>query len=232
MGIGRTGAGKSSLIAALYRLNEFSSGEIFIDDVPISKLDIKVLRNALSIIPQDPRLFYGTIRFNMDPFDVYTDDELWSSLEKVQLKDRVSKYKLKLDTEVSEGGSNFSVGERQLFCLSRAILRKSKIVMIDEATANVDLETDRLIQIALRNSSKECTVLTIAHRLNTIIDCDKVMVMDSGKLVEFGEPYELITSFTSGNKKSYLYSLMESYGKTEVKNLTELAKKAHLDRQK
>jgi len=231
--IGRTGAGKSSLIAAIYRLNVFSSGEILIDGIPISNVDLKHLRTALSIIPQDPRLFYGTIRFNMDPFSVYTDDELWTSLEKVQLKSRVSKYKLKLDTQVNEGGSNFSVGERQLFCLARAILRKSKIVLIDEATANVDIETDRLIQKALRESLQECTVITIAHRINTIIDCDKILVMDSGRAVEFGEPYKLLNEsleVNSDKKTSFLYSMMQSYGEEKIRELFELAKQAHFHR--
>jgi len=232
--IGRTGAGKSSLIAAIYRLNVFSSGEIFIDGIPVSNIELKNLRSALSIIPQDPRLFYGTIRFNMDPLSVYTDDELWTSLEKVQLKSRVSNYKLKLLTQVNEGGSNFSVGERQLFCLARAILRKSKIVLIDEATANVDLETDRLIQKALRESLQECTVITIAHRINTIIDCNKVLVMDKGNAVEFGEPYKLIKQsleVSDEKKKSFLYSMMQSYGEQQVKELIQLASEAHFHRQ-
>jgi len=230
--VGRTGAGKSSLIAALYRFNYFNSGEILIDQVDISKLKLTDLRSALSIIPQDPRLFYGTIRFNMDPFSIYTDEDLWISLEKVQLKERVLNYDLKLETVVSEGGSNFSVGERQLFCLARAMLRKAKILMIDEATANVDQKTDQLIQEALRVSSKECTVLTIAHRINTVIDCDKVLVMDSGKVVEFGEPHKLIMRHKNEGIDSPFFEIISSYNETEVKRLVEVARKAHIIRNK
>ncbi|XP_035901949.1 multidrug resistance-associated protein 4 [Anopheles stephensi] len=189
--VGRTGAGKSSLIQALFRLAPFE-GNIEIDDIDTKTLGLRDLRNKISIIPQDPILFSGTLRSNLDPFDQRKDDELWNALDEVELKEAVSSLAGGLECRMSDGGSNFSMGQRQLVCLARAILRNNKILVLDEATANVDPETDKLIQTTIRTKFAHCTVLTIAHRLHTVMDSDRVLVMDAGRVVEFGHPHELL----------------------------------------
>lgn len=188
--VGRTGAGKTSFLTALFRLVE-PDGEIFIDEIPITKIGLRHLRQKLSIIPQEPVLWSGTIRFNIDPFQEHSDPVMWDAIQEVQLKHVLNGLE-GLDTLVSEGGSNFSIGQRQLICLARAILRESKVLVMDEATANVDLETDAIIQRTIRKRFADCTVLVIAHRLNTIIDSDRVAVLDKGRLAEFGAPKDLL----------------------------------------
>ncbi|XP_032226749.1 ATP-binding cassette sub-family C member 5 [Nematostella vectensis] len=203
--VGRTGSGKSSVGVVLWRLVELSGGSIKIDNIDISTLGLQDLRSKISIIPQDPVLFAGTIRFNLDPFRKYSDEELWKALERSHLKDMVSNLPLKLEAPVVENGENFSVGERQLICMARALLRHSKILMMDEATAAIDSETDAKIQDTIRDAFVDCTVLTIAHRLNTVLTADRIMVMEAGKIVEFDEP-----SVLSADPESYFSKLLQA----------------------
>ncbi|XP_075805253.1 ATP-binding cassette sub-family C member 4 isoform X1 [Microtus pennsylvanicus] len=222
--VGRTGAGKSSLISALFRLSE-PEGKIWIDKILTTEIGLHDLRKKMSIIPQEPVLFTGTMRKNLDPFNEHTDEELWNALEEVQLKEAIEDLPGKMDTELAESGSNFSVGQRQLVCLARAILKKNRILIIDEATANVDPRTDELIQQKIREKFAQCTVLTIAHRLNTIIDSDKIMVLDSGRLKEYDEPYVLLQ-----NPESLFYKMVQQLGKGEAAALTETAKQVYFRR--
>ncbi|XP_037524946.1 multidrug resistance-associated protein 1 [Rhipicephalus sanguineus] len=190
--VGRTGAGKSSLTLALFRIIEAAGGAINIDGLDISTLGLYDLRRKLTIIPQDPVLFSGTLRSNLDPFDVKGEEELWRALEHSHLKDYVASLSEGLQHEIAEGGENISVGQRQLVCLARALLRKSRILILDEATAAVDMETDDLIQATIRREFADCTIITIAHRLNTILDYDRVIVLDSGEIAESDSPRELM----------------------------------------
>ncbi|KAM8806261.1 ATP-binding cassette sub-family C member 2 [Eudromia elegans] len=190
--VGRTGAGKSSLTNCLFRVLEAAGGTIAIDGLDISTIGLHDLRQNLTIIPQDPVLFSGTLRMNLDPFDQYPDEEVWKALELAHLKTYVQELPEGLLHRVSEGGENLSVGQRQLVCLARALLRKAKILILDEATAAVDLETDHLIQTTIRSEFANCTVLTIAHRLHTIMDSNRVMVLQAGRIVEYDSPEELL----------------------------------------
>ncbi|KFQ15007.1 Canalicular multispecific organic anion transporter 2, partial [Leptosomus discolor] len=204
--VGRTGAGKSSMTLCLFRILEAVKGEIKIDGVKISEIGLHDLRSRLTIIPQDPVLFSGTLRMNLDPFNKYSDEEIWKALELSHLKRFVSSQPSMLDYECSEGGENLSVGQRQLVCLARALLRKTRILILDEATAAIDLETDDLIQMTIRTQFEDCTVLTIAHRLNTIMDYTRVLVLDNGTIAEFDTPANLIAS------KGIFYSMAKDAG--------------------
>ncbi|XP_036923546.1 multidrug resistance-associated protein 1 [Sturnira hondurensis] len=204
--VGRTGAGKSSLTLGLFRINESAEGEIIIDNVNIAKIGLHDLRFKITIIPQDPVLFSGSLRMNLDPFSQYSDEEVWTSLELAHLKNFVSALPDKLNHECSEGGENLSVGQRQLVCLARALLRKTKILVLDEATAAVDLETDDLIQSTIRTQFDDCTVLTIAHRLNTIMDYTRVIVLDKGEIRECGTPSDLL------QQRGSFYSMAKDAG--------------------
>ncbi|XP_061601976.1 canalicular multispecific organic anion transporter 1 [Cololabis saira] len=204
--VGRTGAGKSSLTNCLFRIIEAAEGQILIDNVDIATIGLHDLRNSLTIIPQDPVLFSGSLRMNLDPFDTFSDEDLWRVLELSHLKDYVTGLQEGLMHEVSEGGENLSVGQRQLLCLARALLRKSRILILDEATAAVDLETDDLIQNTIRKEFSHCTVLTIAHRLHSIMDSSRVMVLDAGKIVEFDSPSNLL------EKRGHFYAMAKDAG--------------------
>lgn len=192
--VGRTGAGKSSVTLALFRILPAADGRIVIDDVDISHINLKILRSKLSIIPQEPILFTGTIRQNVDPTESYPDDEIWRAIDLAHLGTFLRSLPDGLEHQVSEGGSNFSVGQKQLFCLARTLLRRSKILVLDEATAAVDVETDTLIQQTIRKEFGDSTIVTIAHRLETIQDYDRVVVMDGGNVAEEGKPSELMNN--------------------------------------
>lgn len=242
--VGRTGAGKSSMFLTLFRIVELAGGEITIDDVNISKIGLHTLRSRLSIIPQEPVLFTGTVRFNLDPFNEHTDEQLWAALKRAYLAEVVergqgdtaagdkdtSKAPIDaaekgsgrgLDMMVEENGANFSVGQRQLLCLARTLLRKSRVIVLDEATAAVDPHTDACIQRAIREEFKDFTMLTIAHRINTIIDNDVILVLDKGKLAEVGSPHKLLS-----NKKSLFSMLVDALGETEAEGLRKMAHEA------
>ncbi|KAF9566218.1 hypothetical protein EC968_003800 [Mortierella alpina] len=205
--VGRTGAGKSSLIGALFRLVETDTGTpphrggISIDGIDISQIGMHDLREKMAIIPQEPFLFRGTLRFNLDPTSQHQDADIWAALEAAELKRMVEGLEGGLDAVVDDNGKNFSIGERQLLSLARAVLRRSKIVVMDEATANVDLQSDRMIQKAIHSQFRGATVFTIAHRLNTVIgDYDRILVLDQGQVMEIGEPWELLNEdFAVGN---------------------------------
>ena len=195
---GRTGAGKSSLTLALFRIIEAYKGQILIDGVDISSMGLHELRSKLAIIPQEPVLFTGSLRFNLDPTQQYSEEELWTALELSHLKSHISTNLDKgLDHLVTEGGSNFSVGQKQLICLARALLRRAKVLILDEATAAVDPETDDLIQKTIRQEFKHSTVITIAHRLNTIMDYDTIVALSQGEILEVGSPKDLLQNSTS-----------------------------------
>uniref|UniRef100_A0A3B4Z514 Multidrug resistance-associated protein 5-like n=1 Tax=Stegastes partitus TaxID=144197 RepID=A0A3B4Z514_9TELE len=195
--VGRTGSGKSSLGVALFRLVELTGGSIIVDGINIAQIGLDDLRSKLAIIPQEPVLFIGTVRTNLDPWDQYSDSEIWEALEKTHIKEMVSQLPHSLHSEVTENGENFSVGERQLLCVARALLRNSKILILDEATAAIDTETDRLIQDTIRCAFGSCTTLIIAHRLNTVMSCSRVMVLDHGQILEFDTPAALLADENS-----------------------------------
>jgi ABC-type multidrug transport system fused ATPase/permease subunit len=246
--VGRTGAGKSSLTLALFRMVEaansywfkatdnsnvslvdpnktnftveeedqtsnsvddenINGGRIEIDGVDISTLGLLDLRQHLAIIPQEPVLFAGTVRENLDPFQEFEDSILWEALERSHIKDHVSSLSGGLSFLVAQNGENFSVGQRSLLCLARALLRKSKILILDEATSAVDMETDELIQNTIRTEFKDRTILTIAHRIKTVMDSDKILVLDQGEIVEFASPIDLLQ-----DKNSLFYKLAKQAG--------------------
>ncbi|XP_030490551.2 ABC transporter C family member 8 [Cannabis sativa] len=203
--VGRTGSGKTTLISALFRLVEPASGKIIIDGLDICSIGLKDLRMNLSIIPQEPTLFRGSIRTNLDPLGLYSDDEIWQALDKCQLRATVSNLPNLLDSSVSDEGENWSAGQRQLFCLGRVLLKRNRILVLDEATASIDSSTDAILQRIIRQEFSECTVITVAHRVPTVIDSDMVMVLSFGKLVEYDEPSKLLDA------NSYFSKLVAEY---------------------
>jgi ATP-binding cassette subfamily C (CFTR/MRP) protein 1 len=189
---GRTGSGKSSLMVALFRIEPLVGGSISVDGIDTRDVPLHLLRKVIGIIPQDPVMFSASLRFNLDPFNDYSDMQIWDVLEKVKMKETTKALSGGLLEDVQEGGENFSAGQRQLICIARMLLRSPKILVLDEATASVDNETDASIQSMIREMFTNSTVLTIAHRLHTIIDCDKIMVLEKGNLAEFDSPQTLL----------------------------------------
>ncbi|KAG2235533.1 hypothetical protein INT48_003096 [Thamnidium elegans] len=222
--VGRTGSGKSTLALAFFRFIESSQGSISIDGVNIADIGTADLRRNLTIIPQDPVLFSGTLRLNMDPFDEFSDEDIFTAFRRVHLLHEtgvVNKNLFKdLTTPVSEGGHNFSQGQRQLLCLARALLKSTRVVLMDEATASVDFETDKAIQKTITQEFEECTILCIAHRLNTVIEYDRILVLDHGEVIEFESPLILLR-----DKDSAFYKMCRNSG--EFETLVELAKAKH-----
>ncbi|KAM0877998.1 hypothetical protein ACQ4PT_035143 [Festuca glaucescens] len=209
--VGRTGSGKSTLIQALFRVVEPSAGRILIDGVDISLLGVHDLRRRLSIIPQEPTLFQGTVRANLDPLQQHLDTEIWEVLRKCRLEEIVREDNRLLDAPVVEDGGNWSVGQRQLVCLARVLLMRKKILVLDEATASVDTATDNIIQKTIRQETDNCTVITIAHRIPTVIDSDLVLVLGEGKILEFDSPENLLRDESSAFSKL----VMEFVGRSE-----------------
>ncbi|NWJ05847.1 MRP6 protein, partial [Crypturellus undulatus] len=203
---GRTGAGKSTLAVGLLRLVEAAEGEILIDGVDIAHIGLHDLRTKITVIPQDPVLFSGSLRTNLDPLNQYTDEDIWTALELTQLKNFIVNLPDQLEYKCTDQGENLSTGQKQLVCLARALLQKAKILVLDEATSAVDLETDLQIQSTLRTQFKESTVLTIAHRVNTIMDSDRILVLENGCIAEFDTPEKLIA------QKGAFYRLVEESG--------------------
>ncbi|XP_021726872.1 ABC transporter C family member 14-like [Chenopodium quinoa] len=209
--VGRTGSGKSTLIQVFFRLVEPYGGNIIIDGIDICKIGLHDLRSRFGIIPQEPVLFQGTVRINVDPLGLYSEEEIWKSLERCQLKDIVAAKPEKLDAPVTEEGENWSVGQRQLMCLGRVMLKKSRILFMDEATASVDSQTDATIQKIIREDFRKCSVITIAHRIPTVMDCDRVLVIDAGLAKEFDAPSRLL------ERKSLFGALVQEYSNRSSK---------------
>ena len=203
--VGRTGAGKSSILAVLLRFVDILSGRVTIDGMDIRELGLHELREQIAVIPQDPVLFSGSIKLSLDPFSSFEEEELWQVLEQIQLKDKINGLEGKLNFEISEGGTNFSVGERQLLCLARAILKHSRIVFMDEATSNVDTYTDSIIQKLLRSNFSHSTLLTIAHRIESVLDYDRILVVSGGQIVEFDTPFNLLANSSSQFSQLFRY---------------------------
>ncbi|KAK9117460.1 hypothetical protein Sjap_016407 [Stephania japonica] len=208
--VGRTGSGKSTLIQALFRVNEPSEGKILIDGIDICTIGLQDLRSRLGIIPQDPTLFQGTMRTNLDPLKQHSDSEIWEALTKCRLLDMVRQDHRLLEAPVAEDGENWSVGERQLVCLARLLLKKRRILIIDEATASVDTATDNIMQTTIRKETCNCTVITVAHRIPTVIDSDLVLVLDEGKILEYDSPAELLKDSSSAFSKLVMEFLRRS----------------------
>jgi ATP-binding cassette subfamily C (CFTR/MRP) protein 4 len=233
--IGRTGAGKSSIIQILFRMVEIDkNGEgtqdssIKIDNVDTQSLGLHLLRNSISIIPQTPFIFRGSVKKNLDPIGTHSDEDLWRALEDVNLKEHVENLDDKLNTDMTNASSVFSVGQKQLVCLARTLLKQSKVLVLDEATANVDLQTDNFIQQKIMEKFSQCTLFTIAHRLSTIANYDKVLVLDKGKKVEFDRPYKLLVKNigdeTITNEQGHFASMVLNTGAKTAQEIFNVAK--------
>ncbi|KAK3429402.1 hypothetical protein EUGRSUZ_E00827 [Eucalyptus grandis] len=204
--VGRTGSGKTTLISALFRLVEPTDGKIIVDGLDISTIGLHDLRSHFGVIPQDPTLFGGTVRYNLDPLSEHTDEEIWEVLGKCQLREAIQEKEKGLESPVVQDGSNWSMGQRQLFCLGRALLRRSRILVLDEATASIDNATDSILQRTIRKEFADCTVITVAHRIPTVMDCTMVLAISDGRLVEYDEPMKLV-----GKEDSLFGQLYKEY---------------------
>jgi len=217
--VGRTGSGKSTIVQTLFRLLEAECGQIKIDDVDISKIGLHRLRTSISVIPQHPTLFSGcSVRENLDVFGLHSEEAIHKALRSAHLTEVISELPKGIDSIVSEGGSNFSVGQRQLLCLARAILSKNKILVLDEATASVDRRTDQMLHESLHESFSDATIIAVAHRLDTVIDHDYILVLGQGKILEFGPPSELLR-----NQNGAFFSMVEDTGETTANELRQRA---------
>lgn len=205
----------------LFRVLELETGSLLIDGFDLAAMPLDVLRRAIAMLPQDPLLFSGSVRSNLDPFDEHTDSGIWDALERAQISPAIKAIAEGLDAEVGEGGDLFSLGQRQLLCFARALLKKSAILVMDECTASVDVETDAKIQTMVRQEFAQCTVLAIAHRIGTIIDYHQIVMLDKGKLVEHGSPAELLS-----NPSGHFSQLVDDTGSGHAVHLRELAVKA------
>ena len=221
--VGRTGAGKSSFLQMLFRMGSIE-GHLYIDGIDASSIQLSHLRSNIAIIPQEPIILSTSVRKNLDPCDEHEDADVWNALADVQLKETVKNMEFRLETEINP--STFSVGQSQLFCLARVILRNNRIVVVDEATANLDNDTDELVQRTICEKFARCTVLTIAHRLQTIIDSDRVLVMDAGSVVEFDAPHTLLQ-----NGASQFSQLAQKTGKEALNKLKKMAETAFVAKQ-
>jgi len=204
---------------ALLRMVEAKDGRIVIDDVDISTIGLHDLRSRVAIIPQEPVLFSASLRRNLDPFDRHSDTEIWHVLECVGLQAHVQQLPDALAFAMAEGGENFSVGQRQLICMARALLRKPRILLLDEATASIDVESDAQIQVMLRRYFRDVTVLTVAHRLKTVMDSDRILVLDGGKIAQYGAPEALLQE-----EDKPLFQMANAHGKAYASMLMELAR--------
>jgi len=241
--VGRTGAGKSTITQVLYRMQEIDTkceagkdGFIKMDDKDTREVGLKLLRGSISIIPQLPIIFTGTIRMNVDPLGQCTDEEIWNVLEDVRLKTHVERQTKKLDTMINDGSSVFSAGQKQLVCLARAILKKCNILIMDEATANMDYDTDNFVQKKIAQRFAHATQFTIAHRLQTIASYDKVLVLDRGKRVEFDEPYRLLVKEIGDheltNTDGHFSIMVQNTGPISSKKIFEIAREAYFEKHK
>ncbi|CAD8143738.1 unnamed protein product [Paramecium pentaurelia] len=232
--VGRTGAGKSSILQAIFRMSEIENdkeSKLLISDLDVRKLGLHKLRSNIGIIPQSPFLFTGTIRRNLDPFDNFTDEQLWKALEQTDLINHVKAFQNGLLTDMSDVNSVFSVGQKQLICLARIILFQKKIIVLDEATANVDMKTDDFIQETLKKKFTDCTLITIAHRLNTIADYDKVMVVSEGQVIEFDTPFNLLANSINStyvDKNTEFSRLVKNTGDQNAQAIFDIAKQKHI----